>query len=86
MKLVLVEWTDATGGVRTGWRSIASMAETTAPARAVGWVVHEDATVLVICPHQVGDNFGEGDGEIRIGRSWVTRLVDLVEAPKRGRK
>ena len=85
-KLVLVEWTDATGGLRTGWRPVASMADTTTPARSVGWLVHEDDDVIVVCPHQVGHDYGEGDGEIRLDRRWLVRVVDLVEVPAKGKK
>ena len=86
MRLVRVDWQDATGGVRTGWRPIPSMTDTTTPARSVGWLVHEDDDMIVICPHQVGHDYGEGDGEIRLDRRWLTRIVDLVEAKPTRRK
>lgn len=85
MKLVLVEWHDATGGVRGGWKSVAELVKDKArQCRSVGWLAHEDNACVVIVPHTTDD--GDGDGEITIPRDWCQRIVDLVEKPKGRRK
>lgn len=88
MRLVLVEWHDAEGGVRAGWRPVAQMSAELTPCKSVGWLKQSDNEVLVIVPH-LGDHENKdgvlGDGEIRIPTSWATRVVDLIEKPKRKR-
>ena len=85
-RLVLVEWADAEGGVRSGWRPIEDMAQDTVPCYSVGWLV-DDGDPMVVCPHmgKAGDRT-IGDGEIRIPAAWCSRIVDLVEKPARKRK
>ena len=88
MRLVLIEWRDARGGIIAGWRPVSDMRKKSepSPAVSVGWVVREDEESVVVCPHLVGDAREEGDGEIVIPRDWVTRVVDLVEAKPSRRK
>ncbi|MBM3597360.1 MAG: hypothetical protein FJX35_04050 [Alphaproteobacteria bacterium] len=78
MRLVLVEWLDAAGGSRSGWKPIADMGrDLPARCRSVGWVVHEDERLIVLVPHLARD--GDGDGEIVIPRDWMQRTIELVE-------
>lgn len=85
MKIVKVEWSDATGGVRSGWRPLAEMRKLGAPAPAVsiGYLLREDENSIVVCPHLVGEAMDEGDGEAVIPRVWVKSITELVDAPKR---
>lgn len=93
MRLVLIEWNDAEGGVRVGWRPVAQMSSATTPCKSVGWLKEAgdpgyDEEVLIIIPH-LGDHENKdgvlGDGELRIPAGWPVRIVDLIEKPKRKR-
>ena len=79
MRIVRVDWTDATGGVRGGWRSLVDIrkAAQAAPAVSYGALLHEDEKLVIICPHFVGDRLDEGDGEVTIPKEWVTKITDL---------
>ena len=83
MKLVIVEWEDAAGGNRTGWRPTSEIKKRSAPepAVSVGWLLRWDDSV-VICPHLVGTNRDEGDGEIAIPSAWVKTVYELKQSKK----
>jgi hypothetical protein len=84
MRLVLVDWLDAAGGTRGGWKPVAEMGrDLPVRCRSVGWVVQEDERRIVLVPHLARD--GDGDGEIAIPRDWLQRVVDLVEGKGRRR-
>jgi len=80
MKLVLVEWEDACGGERRGWRPLIDMA-THGPVRgfSVGWLIVESTKHVTLVPHVMD---GMGDGEIAIPRDFVTRITSLKLPPK----
>lgn len=84
-RLVLVEWLDAVGGTRGGWKS-ASDAGRDLPAkcRSVGWVIHEDDERITIAPHFAHDR--DVDGEITIPRDWAQSILELVEKPSRKKR
>ena len=79
--LVLVDWKDAMGGTRSGWRPIDTMHAPTADCQSVGWVVENTAEKIVVVPHKAGD---EGDGEIAIPKDWVQKITPLTM--KRGKR
>lgn len=85
MRLVQVEWVDASGGIRAGWRALTDIKKGAAPTPAisVGWLVRNDEDCVTVCPHLVGENREEGDGELSIPKSWVIRMVDLVQKKRR---
>lgn len=80
-RLVRVEWHDATGGERTGWRPLKLMkANSIVPAVSVGYVVSDTDEQITLCPHVVytDTKTPHGDGEITIPRSWIDHVVDLI--------
>lgn len=87
MRLVKIEWSDANGGWRHGWKDVSDMPKTmeVSLAVSVGYLVHETKTAVLLCPHLVNDKDAperdtQGDGEIAIPKSWITRIVDLADA------
>ena len=73
MKLVLVNWLDAAGGNRDGWRPLVAMTGMSSHACvSVGFLLHQDDDRIVVVPHVSGE---QGDGEIVIPRSWLDRVV-----------
>lgn len=86
MKLVLVEWQDAAGGVLSGWRSLSDIKKKARaePAKSVGWLITDNDDVIVVCPHLVGDGEPDGDGEITIPKSWVSKITEI--GPKRAKR
>lgn len=78
MRLVKVEWIDAHGGGRYGWRPLEGMTERPAPCRSVGYLLRETGEEIVVVPHLQDTDMG--DGEIIIPGRWVKRIVDLKEA------
>jgi hypothetical protein len=79
MKIVIIEWVDAHGGNRTGWKGLKEI-ESTVPAngRSVGFLVKETETHIVVCPHFVGDEPNiEGDGEMSIPKGWIKAIKVL---------
>lgn len=79
--LVLVQWRDAMGGTRGGWRPLDTMHAPTADCESVGWVVEHTAEKIVVVPHMAGD---DGDGEIAIPTPWVQKITPLTV--KRGKR
>ena len=79
--LVLVQWRDAMGGTRGGWRPIGTMHAPVADCESVGWVVEHTAEKIVVVPHIAGD---DGDGEIAIPAAWVQKITLLTT--KRGKR
>lgn len=79
MKIVLVEWLDAHGGNRTGWKDLKEIASAMpAKGKSVGWMVKETEHHIVICPHFVGEDTElQGDGEMSIPKSWVKAIKVL---------
>jgi hypothetical protein len=85
MRLVLIEWLDATGGTRAGWKPVADMKrDLPHKCRSVGWIIHEDDDRVVIVPHMTGD--GDGDGELTIPRDWQQSVLELTEKPQRRKR
>ena len=80
MRICKVTWLDATGGLRTGWRSLKSIHTALEESTSVGFLLRDD-DVVVIVPHLSG--IDEGDGEIAIPRTCVKEVVDLVPARKK---
>ena len=75
MSLVQIDWRDAMGGTRGGWRPLDTMHAPTADCKSVGWVVEHTAEKIVIVPHLAGD---EGDGELAIPAAWVQKITPLT--------
>jgi hypothetical protein len=74
--LVLVEWEDATGGNRSGWREIADMKPRLDLVRSVGWLIHKDRRSVTICPNI---SVTQGDADLSVPRKWIKRMVKLTE-------
>lgn len=76
MKIVIVEWWDACGGAKVGWHPMKDIQDQKpALARSVGFLVRQDESVVVVCPHTVeADGITDGDGELAIPKSWVKKI------------
>jgi len=84
MRLVLVEWLDAEGGIRSGWRPVKDMSREPVPCKSVGWLKDDDDNMLLVIPHLgTAGNEHIGDGEIRIPKGWATKITDLIEKKRR---
>lgn len=68
MKLMVIEWEDASGGMRQGWRQLSDMPCKAQKAISVGWVIQDSLQATTIVPHVSGN---EGDGEITIPAGWI---------------
>lgn len=79
LRIVRVEWLDATGGTRIGWRPLKALLEPPEEAVSVGFLLRED-DVIILVPHISGP---EGDGEIAIPTAWVKSIVDLEPVKKK---
>ena len=84
MKIVLVEWIDANGGVVTGWRDLSDLTRREgALAVSMGRVIKETAKELVILPHWIPEGktldseVHQGDGEIAIQKNWIKKIHKL---------
>jgi hypothetical protein len=79
MKLVLVNWHDAAGGNKSGWRNLESMkSDTLHPVQSVGFLLRKTDELVTVVPHVSGE---QGDGEIDIPCSWIVGgIIEL--APK----
>lgn len=72
--LVEIEWVDAAGGARMGWRPLKEIVENArlANACAAGYLLKKTRDFVVIVPHIAKDANGtDGDGELVIPRKWV---------------
>ena len=74
--LVLVEWRDAVGGNKAGWRQLDDMVPRTDIVQSVGWLIHKDRKIVTVVPHLSGT---QGDGELSVPRAWIQKLVVLKE-------
>lgn len=73
MKLVLVNWVDAAGGNKSGWRNLESMKnDTLHPVQSVGFLLRKTDELITVVPHVSGD---QGDGEIDIPLSWIVGSI-----------
>lgn len=75
-KLVLVQWRDAVGGNRSGWKDLADMTPRLDLVSSVGWLLHKNRRSITICPNISGH---QGDGDFSIPRAWIQRMVVLRE-------
>lgn len=73
MKIVKVDWADATGGIRVGWRPLRSMTAPPVKVESVGFLIRNDDVVAIV-PHLAEE---DGDGEIAIPAGWVTKIIEL---------
>lgn len=79
MNLVLVNWRDAAGGNRSGWRTLESMkGDGLHACQSVGFLLRRTDEFITVVPHVSLD---QGDGEISIPAAWVTSVVELVAKP-----
>lgn len=87
-KIVRVDWLDAHGGARVGWKGLPEAASTQSkPAVSFGAIIKQTKQSLVVCPHFVSGKEGEvfvyegadADGEIAIPKKWVVKVTDLGE-------
>lgn len=76
-----MKWLDATGGLRTGWRSLKSINLEPEPSETVGFLLRESKKAILVVPHRSGPD--EGDGEICILKDTIEELVDLVPSRKK---
>jgi len=80
-KLYLVEWRDACGGTKEGWRPLEDLKQIReATILSCGAVIHMDEERLIVCPHIIPDadgNVVEGDAEIAIPMGWVMSITEL---------
>lgn len=77
--IVLVEWKDAAGGARIGWRPIREVEkQETAICYSVGFLLRQTNNEVLIVPHvaTLGDQ-ADGDGELCIPKSWVKKITVL---------
>lgn len=87
-KIVRIDWLDAHGGNRGGWKDVKDAAQTeTLPALSVGVVLRETKRTIVVCPHfvsgaadkPVDTSTSQADGEIAIPKKWIKALTVLGE-------
>jgi hypothetical protein len=73
MILVLVNWVDAAGGNKSGWRTLDSMKnDKLHPVTSVGFLLRKTDELVTVVPHVSGD---QGDGEIDIPLSWIVGSI-----------
>jgi len=77
--IVLVVWTDAAGGARTGWRPMDEVVKQgTATCYSVGFLLRKSRKDVLICPHVAAlDGEHDGDAELCIPKSWVRSITVL---------
>ena len=77
--IVLIEWADACGGARSGWRHITEIEKTTpATCYSVGFLMRHTKAEVLIVPHiATVDDQIDGDAELSIPRSWVKKITVL---------
>lgn len=84
LRIVRVDWRDAHGGARVGWKDVAEAAATdTVAAVSFGVVIRETRKTLVVAPHFVAHGEGpldftkcQTDGEIAIPKKWVSKITE----------
>jgi hypothetical protein len=94
VKLVRVDWMDAFGGVREGWRGIEDIkGRATAPAISIGFLARETDEKVVILPHLISADVNpvdfttcSGDGELVIPKTWIRSIVELRPIKPRRKK
>jgi hypothetical protein len=80
MKLVLVNWNDAAGGNKTGWRTLDSMkGDGLHAVQSVGFLLRKTDELVTVVPHVSGE---QGDGEIDIPCSWIVGSIVELEAKR----
>lgn len=81
MRLVLVEWVDHCEAEGNVWMTAEEAADCqTARNRSVGWLVHLDATRLILTgSHVVGEDTVARPLVLAV--PCVVRVIDLVEVP-----
>ena len=79
-----IVWHDASGGSNTGWRDIDELKKVTAAiAVSSGVIIHEDETIIIICPHILLEDgqVVQGDAEIAIPKAWIISNETLLAFP-----
>lgn len=84
IRVVRVDWLDAHGGIKQGWRPFDS-ANRIKPVHAVsfGMLLRSDEKYVVVAGHGCGDQRGlsadslDIDAEIAIPRAWVRKVTNL---------
>lgn len=77
--IVLIEWRDAAGGARIGWRPMKEVErQETATCYSVGFLLRQTKEEVLVVPHvaTIGDQ-SDGDAELCIPRSWVKKITVL---------
>ena len=84
LKIVRVDWVDAVGGVRLGWRPIPKCkTDNTALCVSIGVMIEKTKAAIVVLPHICHlassgvPEWAQGDGEIAIPSSWVKKVTVL---------
>jgi hypothetical protein len=84
LKIVRVDWVDAVGGVRLGWRPVSKCkADNTTLCVSIGVLIERTKEAIVVLPHicHIASSgvpeWAQGDGEIAIPSSWVKRVKVL---------
>lgn len=85
MKLALIEWIDANGGVRTGWRELSDLTRREgALAVSMGRIIKETGKEIILLPHWLPEGktmdgeVHQGDGEIAIQKNWIKKIHRLT--------
>ena len=82
MKLVLVEWNDASSNT-SGWNSLDYLKDGCVPihCRSVGWLAAEKNGHITIVPHLSGEKNGDivvcGRGDLTIAKKMITKMTVL---------
>jgi len=85
-KLVVVEWVDSHSQSGGGWSPLDEIETTAEPVHclSVGWVVAENAGILVIASHISGERNANtrlyGKGDIAIPKRCITKVSKLMGA------
>ncbi len=86
--LVMVQWADAMGGHRQGWRSLSSITPEVSMVTTIGFLLWETESILCVCPNIATAEGVEpdADGEMNIPVNWVREIRYLGLKRKRKRK
>lgn len=73
-KLVLIRWRDSSSRSGHKWVEIEELRdrEPEFTVYTIGWLVHDDGTYIIVCPHLSPDKYGgDGIGEMKIPKGAV---------------
>jgi hypothetical protein len=88
MKLVCVEWIDATSTHESGWKSLSEIVAHLTPSKSnfTGWVLHEEEDYIIFAAHKIGEGADEAfDGDLCLPRGCITSMVEVSNEPREQR-